>query len=418
MQDCVAIARRLGQRVGEQLEIPVFLYEQAATQPERRNLENIRRGQYEALKEEIGKAPERAPDFGPARLGPAGATVIGARPFLIAYNIYLTTDDISIAERIAKAIRHSSGGLRYVKALGLLVDGRAQVSMNLTDFHKTPVARVVELIRQEARRYGVSIHHSELVGLIPEAALVDAAVWYLQLDQFEPEQVLESKLYRLAQADVGETSPASSLVDGPFLGALAGATPTPGGGSAAAYAGAMAAALVEMVAKLTVGKKKYAEVEAEMQIVLERASHLRAELTTAVAQDAAAFEEVMSAFRMAKDTPEQAEARSAAIEAATLEAAREPLRVAHLAVDVLRLAAQAVAHGNRNTICDAGSGAALAEAALAGASLNVQVNLATLKDREIAGQLIEELRQLESTARELTKEIENTLASRGGLSAG
>jgi formiminotetrahydrofolate cyclodeaminase len=180
----------------------------------------------------------------------------------------------------------------------------------------------------------------------------------------------------------------------------------------------MAAALVEMVAKLTVGKKKYAEVEAEMQIVLERASHLRAELTTAVAQDAAAFEEVMSAFRMAKDTPEQAEARSAAIEAATLEAAREPLRVAHLAVDVLRLAAQAVAHGNRNTICDAGSGAALAEAALAGASLNVQVNLATLKDREIAGQLIEELRQLESTARELTKEIENTLASRGGLSAG
>ena len=418
MQDCVAIAQRLGQRVGEQLEIPVYLYEQAATRPERQNLENIRRGEYETLKEEIGKVPERAPDFGPARLGPAGATVIGARPFLIAYNIYLTTGDISIAERIARAIRHSSGGLRYVKALGLLVDGRAQVSMNLTDFRKTPLARVVELVRREASRFGVAIHHSELVWLIPEAALVDAAVWYLQMDQFEPEQVLERKLYCLTQAGVEAARPAMSMVDGHFLEALAAVTPTPGGGSAAAYGGAMAAALVEMVARLTIGKKKYAEVEAEMQSILERAGELRDELTTAVVQDSAAFEQVMSAFRMPKDALEQAEARSAAIEAATLEATQVPLHVANLAVEVLRLAARAVGAGNINTICDAGSGAALAEAALAGASLNVQVNLANLKDREIAERLIDEIRQLEKTARGLTKEIEDSLASRGGLSAG
>ena len=228
MPECVEMARRLGSRVGEELGIPVYLYEEAATRPERKNLENIRRGQYEALKEEIGVKPERQPDFGPAKVGPAGATVIGARQPLIAFNVYLTTDDVSIAKKIAKAVRNSSGGLRYVKALGLLVEGRAQVSMNLTNYRGTPVARVVEMIRREAARYGVGIHHSELVGLIPQEALVEAARWYLQLDQFEPEQILE---YRLAAAQQEASGSASQN----FLDALAEGTPAPGGGSAAAY---------------------------------------------------------------------------------------------------------------------------------------------------------------------------------------
>ena len=187
MDDCIAMAKRLGERVGNELSIPVYLYEAAATRPERANLENIRKGQYEGLKAEIESNPERQPDFGPAKLGTAGATVIGARNPLIAFNVYLTTDDVDIAKKIAKAIRHSSGGLRYVKALGLLVEGRAQVSMNLTNFRETPLARVVETIRREAQRYGVAIHHSELVGLIPQEALVDAAVWYTQLDAFDKE---------------------------------------------------------------------------------------------------------------------------------------------------------------------------------------------------------------------------------------
>ena len=194
MQDCIEMARRLGQRVAEELHIPVYLYEQAAVRPERQNLENIRRGEYEGLKEEIASDPQREPDFGPKRLSPAGATAIGARPFLIAFNVYLTNGEVAVAKKIARAIRHSSGGLRNVKALGLLVDGRAQVSMNLTDFRQTPVARVVEMIRREAQRYGVAIHHSELVGLIPQDALDDAAIWYLQLDQFDLHQVLERRL--------------------------------------------------------------------------------------------------------------------------------------------------------------------------------------------------------------------------------
>ena len=194
MADCVEMARRLGERVGRELSIPVYLYEEAATRPERRNLADVRRGEYEALKVEIETDPHRAPDFGPARMGKAGATAIGARPPLIAFNVYLDTDDVAIAKAIARAVRHSSGGLRYVKALGLLVEGRAQVSMNLTDYRQTPIHRVVEMIRREAARYGVAIVSGEMVGLIPNEALVDVARFYLQLDGFSPDQILENRL--------------------------------------------------------------------------------------------------------------------------------------------------------------------------------------------------------------------------------
>jgi glutamate formiminotransferase len=194
MEECIALARELGRRVGEELGIPVYLYEQAATRPERVNLADVRRGEYEGLKVDIGTDADRAPDFGPARLGPAGATVIGARAPLIAFNVYLNTSNVEIAKAIAKAIRHSNGGLRYVKALGLLVNGKAQVSMNLTDFTKTPVHRVVELVRLEAARYGVTVESSELVGMIPQQALIDAAAWYLQLHNLESSMVLENRL--------------------------------------------------------------------------------------------------------------------------------------------------------------------------------------------------------------------------------
>ena len=194
MDDCVAMAARLGARVGTELEIPVYLYEAAATSPDRRNLADVRRGEYEGLKQEIEFNPAREPDFGPRRLGKAGATIIGARPPLVAFNVYLTTDEVSVAKKIARAVRHTSGGLRYVKALGLSVEGQAQVSMNLTDYRKTPIHRVVEMVRREAIRYGVSVVRSELIGLTPQQALLDAALYYLQLDGFSPEQVLESHL--------------------------------------------------------------------------------------------------------------------------------------------------------------------------------------------------------------------------------
>ena len=407
MQECVEIARRLGRRVGDELGIPVYLYEQAATCPERQNLENIRRGQYEALKVEMGVVLDRKPDFGPEQVGTAGATVIGARYFLIAYNVYLTTNDVSIAKKIAKAIRQSSGGLRYVKALGLTVEGYAQVSMNLTNYRETPMARVVEMIRREAERYGVGIHHSELVGLIPQEALVDAAVWYLQMDQFKPDQILESRLY--AEAQVEESSKYA------FLDQLAAGTPTPGGGAAAAYTGAAAAALVSMVSQLTIGKKKYAEVEDHMKAIFAQAEILRSELTAIIERDSTAFEAVLAAYKLPKDTIEQQLARSQAIELATVGATQEPLQVAHKVVQIIELALMTMQEGNLNAITDAGTGAALAYAALNGASLNVRINAASLQNKETARQFLGQLGELEARATELNAQMRSVLAKRGGL---
>ena len=194
MDDCVQLARRLGERIGEELSIPVYLYEQAATRPGRQNLADVRKGEFEGIRELIGVDPAHEPDFGPRAMGKAGATAVGARAFLIAFNVYLNTDNVEIAKKIAKTVRHSSGGLRYVKALGLLVNGQAQVSMNLTDFRQTPIHLVVEVIRREATRYEVMISHTELVGMAPQQALLDVAAWYLQLDSFKPELVLENRL--------------------------------------------------------------------------------------------------------------------------------------------------------------------------------------------------------------------------------
>ena len=413
MEDCVAMARRVGARVGKELGIPVYLYEQAATRPERQNLENIRRGQYEALKVEIATHPERLPDYGPAQVGTAGATVIGARHPLVAYNVYLTTSDLAIAKRIARAVRHSSGGLRYVKALEMLVEGRAQISMNLTNYRGSPVYRVVEMIRREAERYGVAIHHSELVGLITQEALIDCAQWYLQLDQFEPDQILERRLYSALQdaAPASAPSPASD-----FLEALASANPTPGGGSAAAFSGAAAAALAAMVGRVTLGKKKYAAVEPQMLLLIEKADQLRQELTQAIDRDAAAFNQVMAAFKLPKETTEQVQKRQETIERSTLEAAKVPLEVAHMALQVLELIEQAATLGNLNAISDAGSGGALARAALTGAGLNVRINAASLQNQPAAESLLTELAGIEAKASLLEEKIHLTIQERGGIS--
>ncbi|MCK4725787.1 MAG: cyclodeaminase/cyclohydrolase family protein, partial [Anaerolineales bacterium] len=326
--------------------------------------------------------------------------------------VYLATADVSIAKKIARTVRNSSGGLRYVKALGMLVDGCAQVSMNLTNYKATAIGRVVEFIRREAARYGVSVASSELVGLIPEDALVDAAEWYLQLDHFDPEQILER---RLRAALAGGSQDTAGRGNAEFLDALAAGTPTPGGGSAAAYTGAAAAALVAMVASLTIGKKKYAAVEAQMSSVLEQAIELKAGLAAAVEQDADAFAAVMQAFKMPKDAAAVAKERTKAIAAATMHAAQVPLQVARMAVAVMGLAEQVVAEGNLNAITDGGTAAAMAHAALMGAGYNVRVNLSGLTDSSVTNALLSELGDLEEKAAKLDKTVRNHLQNRGGL---
>ncbi|MFN8527323.1 MAG: glutamate formimidoyltransferase [Anaerolineae bacterium] len=399
MADCVGLAKALGKRVAEELDIPVYLYEAAATRPENTNLADIRKGEYEGLKEAIQTDPNRRPDFGKAELGKAGATVIGARAPLIAFNAYLTTTDVEIAKKIAKAIRHQTGGLRFVKALGLLVDGKAQVSMNLTDYTQTSIFRAVEMVRREAARYGVGIQSTELIGLIPQRALFDAAQWYLQIDNFTPDQVLENRLS------------GGSATDSTFLNALASAEPTPGGGSAAAYAGSMAAALVAMVARLTVGKKKYADVEARMMEIVPQAESFRAELEKGVQRDAEAFNQVMDALKLPKDSPE----RAAALEKATLNAANVPLHAATVALGVLTLAAEVAEKGNINAISDAGSAGSLAQTAIYAAGLNVKINAKTLTDRAAADELLARVASIEAAAELNTARIQAALNGRGGL---
>jgi len=413
MVECVEIARRLGKRVGETLKIPVYLYEEAATRPDRTNLENIRRGQYETLKKEIGENQAREPDFGPKKLTGAGATVIGARQPLVAFNVYLTTNDVAIANKIARAVRHSSGGLRFVKSIGVLVEGLAQVSMNLTNYRRTPMGRVVEMIRREAMRYGVGVHHSELVGLIPNEALVDAAVWYMQMDQFEPNQVLETRLYdQISQPMVapGDAQEAN------FLDDLASGEPTPGGGSASAYGGAIATSLVAMVGRLTAGKKKYADVEVEIWPLIEEALELQNVMKEAVAKDAEVFKAYMKARKLPRDTEQQKYDRIQAIQAASVNAAEVPLHVARNSLSVLRLALKVAKIGNINAITDAGTAAAFARAAITGAGLNVRVNLLGLEKDADPARMLNELKRIEKEAIQLEGELRSVLLERAGLS--
>jgi glutamate formiminotransferase/formiminotetrahydrofolate cyclodeaminase len=336
--------------------------------------------------------------------------VIGARSPLIAYNVYLDTDDVRVAEKIGRAIRHSSGGLRFVKGLGMLVDDKAQVSMNLTDYRRTPVFRVVETIRREAARYGANITHSELIGLIPRKALIDAAKWYLQLDDFTEEQVLETCI-QSAQAE----AQGKFGLDAGFLDQLAAGTSTPGGGSAVAYCGAMGAGLVAMVARLTLGKKKYQDVEKRMGEIVTEAEELRANLTVSVEKDAAAYDEVMEAFHLPKSKKKEIEFRNTAIQKATLGATQAPFEVAKLAVEVLELALEVAEKGNINAISDAGSGASLALASLSGAAMNVRINLTSLEDKAKVKKFSSAMESFEESAAKVRKKLQGVMEDRGGL---
>lgn len=400
--ECVEMAQRLGRRVGEELGIAVYLYGKAATRPEREKLSDIRKGEYEKWRDEVATRPERQPDYGPAEPQPWGATVIGVRPFLIAYNLYLNSHDVDIANKIASAIRFTGGGLRFVQALGFLVEGQAQVSMNLTDYDKTPLHRVQELVRREAAHYGLTVTRAELVGMIPQKALLEAAKWYLQLDELQDGQVLE---YKLQEPDED-----ADFTPYQFLEATAAAKPTPGGGSTAAVAGALAASLTEMVANLTAGRKKYAAVEEEVQQILESVVPLRRQLTEAILADAASFERLMVAYRNKEGSEaEQAEA----IEQATIGAAEIPLKVARLSHEVARLAQTITAVGNLNAVTDAAAAGMMARSAVQIAGLNVKINAKGLQDQELAQRWVREVAELEEAVNELAAATAATAAERG-----
>ena len=373
--DCVAMAKRVGAEIWSRFGVPVYLYEAAATRPERANLEYIRKGQFEGIRAEIATNPARLPDFGEAALHPtAGATVVGARKALVAYNVFLNTPDVEIAKKIAKAVRFSSGGLRFVKGAGFLVRGLAQVSMNLTDFEQTPIHRVFELVKREAARYGVQPVSSEIVGLIPKAALEQAAEWFLQVEGFDSSLILENRL----AAVMGGKTAVGGLRAGvePFIEQLAAPTATPGGGSAAAASGAMAAGLAGMVAAMSRGKKAYAQYEAPLSEAIARLAGLREELKAAIDADAASYNAVMKAYKAAREAGDEGKAL---VNAALREAAGVPLGVAERAAEVARIAEGLRAISSPMMGSDLTTAVALAQAAITGALANVDINLGSME---------------------------------------
>ena len=382
IEDCVAMARHVGEEIWKRFQIPVYLYEAAAYIPERQNLENIRRGQFEGIRDEIATQPSRKPDIGDPRIHPsAGATVVGARKALIAYNVFLNTPDVEIAKKIAKAVRFSSGGLRYVKGAGFLVRGQAQVSMNLTDFEQTPIHRVFESVKREAARYGVIPVSSEIVGLIPKKALEQAAEWFLQVENFDSSLILENRL----SAVMGGKMAVGGLRAGvePFVELLAAPTATPGGGSAAAASGAMAAGLANMVASMSRGKKAYAQYEKELSAAIARLSTYREDLKAAIDADAESFNTVMKAYKQAKESADA----DGIIDSALRQATSVPLAVAEKSREVARITEGLKPITNPNMKSDLITAIALAEAAIKGALANVEINLESIKDRDFVGEI-------------------------------
>ncbi len=400
-RDCVVLAEQLGKEVGEKLQIPVYLYEAAATRPERQNLADVRRGEYEGIKAEIETNPDRKPDFGPARMHPtAGAVAIGARMFLIAFNVYLGTPYVGIAKKIANSIRFSGGGLRFCKALGFEIKerGLAQISMNLVNYKKTPIFRVFEMIKSEAQRYGVPIVSSEIVGLTPQDALIDVAEYYLRLENFKKEQVLESKLMTFAG---GEKEGLEAFID-----QVASSSPAPGGGSVSAACGALAGALSSMVCRLTIGRKRFLDVSDELKGVLAKAEEIKGQMEEYIVRDAESFEAVMLAMKLPKYTDEEKEKRSKAIQEATRGAIVIPLQVMEKGLEALRLSRIMVEKGNPNMVSDAGVSALTAKTAVDGAYYNVRINLNSLEDGDFVISTREKADVLRKEALNLAQEIE------------
>ena len=404
VEECVALSKEIGRAIWQRFQIPVYFYEAAATRPDRVNLENIRKGQFEGLREEVKTNPERHPDVGEVALHPtAGAIVVGSRKFLIAYNINLATSDVSIAKAIAKKIRFSSGGFPFVKAMGVDLKARnlAQVSMNLTDFEQTPISTVFDAVAREAAAAGTSVVGSEIVGLIPKKALEMTAEHYLKIENFNPELILENRLAAVqaqnARSSAGSANSARPLLAGceAFIDAVAAPTPAPGGGSVAAAAGAIAAALGEMVVARSKGKKAAAAFEEELSTILASLADYRGELKKAIDDDTNAYNLVTGAYKLPKETDAQKAARQQEIDGALKQATQVPFHVAETAAKVLKLIARLEEIGNKNMISDIRVAREMARTSLFGAIENVTINIDSIGDRAFADQIARNLAPLE-----------------------
>jgi len=406
MDDCITLAREFGKEFAERFHVPVFFYEEAASMSERRNLADVRAGEFEGLRDKIGRDPTKKPDSGPDKIHPtAGATAVGAREVLIAYNVNLGTNDVAIAKKIAHQLRAKDGGLAYVKALGfeLKERGIVQVSMNMTDYHKSQLYKAKELVELCAKRYGVPVVGSEIVGLAPMDALVDSAEFYLKLENFSREQILEKRLFAPNPSSLADMSLSN------FSEEVASKKATPGGGSVSAYMGALGAGLVCMVARITLAKKDIAHESERLQEVVQSGEDLRQRLLELVVEDAESFDAVMRAFKLPKDKPD---VRRKAIQDATVKAAEVPLRTLDSSVQVLRLAEEVAKYGATSALSDVTTSVAAARAATEGAASNVLINLDTLEDKLYADKTRMRVSELKKDGQQLEQRVQELVATR------
>ena len=409
IDECVQLAREFAAKYAENFKVPVFLYEAAATRPDRRNLADVRRGEFEGLREEVGKNPDRKPDFGPNAIHPtAGATAIGARQVLIAYNINLDTNNLEVAKKIAKQIRGKDGGLSAVKALGFELKDRGivQVSMNMVDYKASQLFKTFELVRSLAEQYGVQILESEIVGLVPTEALTDTAEFFLRLRNFSKNQILERKL---AESEPDRLVGMSLAT---FASEVASDKPVPGGGSVSAYSASLAASLVSMVARLTLKRPECEKDWPLVKQILTESEKLQRHLLSLVDKDSESFSALMKAYRLPKESEQEKKARSEAIQSKLREASAVPLETAQDTGGVLALAKKLAPHAILNALSDLQTALSLAQAGLTGAAANVAINVPGIKDAQFRREVEEKLHLIEKIADKDRSAAFELLASR------
>ncbi len=455
VEECVRLAGEIGRRVGTELDIPVFLYEQAATRPEHRNLANIRKGEYEALEEKF-RDPGFRPDFGPAEFRPrSGATAIGVREFLLAYNINLNTRDKQAAHDIALTIREAGrakrdkdgrivrdnngktvnvpGLLKNCKAVGWYIDeyGYAQISMNLTDYKVTNFHHAFDAVCAEAEKRGYRVTGSEAVGLVPKAALLEAGRHYLKKQGkntgIPEKEIIHTAILSLGLNDTVHFCPDEKIIENrilnkgqrlvdmdvtSFVDELSDDSPAPGGGSVAALAGALSAGLASMVANLTHGKKGYERHNSAMEQLSTEAQSLKREFLDLIDRDTEAFNEFMAAMKMAKKTPAQEAAKADAMEKAAKNATLVPLYTLKASGKLCALAEKAAKKGNENALSDAAVSAIMAESAAESAYLNVRINLPGINDADFRGRVLAEAEDILASVKRDRKRIVRSVEKR------
>ncbi len=454
MEECVELANRLGKRVGEELKIPIYLYDQAAQTSQRTSLADVRSGEYEGLSDKL-KKPEWKPDFGPSEFNPkTGVTAIGARQFLIAYNVNLNTTSTKLAKRVAFSIRekgrmkrdengkkvvdengntvYTPGLFKHCRATGWLIPeyNCAQITINLTDFTVSSMHDVFDACCQLAEKEGVRVTGSEIVGLVPKKAILDAGLHYIKKQNLSrgvtETHLIQTAIRSLGLNDVSEFDPEKKIVENnfkkptplasmtlkAFADELSSNSPAPGGGSVAALAGGLSAALSSMVAILTYDKKGYKELNPEMDEIGQKAQIKMREQIAAIDTDTDAFNRVMDCFSMPKKTEEEKEARTKAIEEATKQATLVPFGVLEKSIAALECAQTVAEKGNTNSASDAGVAGLMGYSAAMGAYYNVLINLASISDKKWTEKIEKEADNLAKKAKEMAATIEKTMINK------